>query len=340
MISASKLTKRFGERLVVDNLSFELEQGEVLGFLGPNGAGKTTTMRILTCYFPPTAGTASVAGFDVQTDSMQVRKCIGYLPEQVPLYPEMTAREYVEFTAAAKGVAHVDRKRFVDEALGRCNLAQVENQLVGTLSRGFRQRVGLAQAIVNQPKVLILDEPTVGLDPAQIRDIRELIKFLAESSTVILSTHILPEVEAICKRVIILNHGQIRAIDTPANLNASLSGTSTLNLQIKGATHAQVEEAVTRVKGVRRAANPMPDHYRLEIDTHEDPRAELSRLVVGQGWDLLDLRLESLSLEDIFLSVVREDDTNSATPPVDGSTPAVTAEPAAAAVANTPGGDA
>jgi len=335
MISALKLSKQFGDRLVVDELSFELEKGEVLGFLGPNGAGKTTTMRILTCYFPPTSGTAKVAGFDVQTESMQVRKCIGYLPEQVPIYPEMTAREFVDFAAAAKGVPHVDRKRFVTEALGHCNLTKVENQLVGTLSRGFRQRVGLAQAIVNQPKVIILDEPTVGLDPEQIADIRELIKELAQRATVILSTHILPEVEAICKRVIIISKGRIRAIDTPANLNASLRGTSTIHLQVTGASATDVREAVNKIKGVQRTETPLPDHFRLEVDATEDPRAELSRLIVGKGWDLLDLRQEKLSLEDIFLSIVRDDAAHAK-----AANPGLTPEPAATTANSSSGGEA
>jgi ABC-2 type transport system ATP-binding protein len=307
MITAKKLTKRFSDKSVVHDLSFDIEKGEVLGFLGPNGAGKTTTMRMLTCYFPPTSGSATVAGFDVQTESMQVRKNIGYLPEQVPLYPEMTALEYVDFAASAKGVPSKLRKQYVGEALDRCNLSAVSNQLVGTLSRGFRQRVGLAQAIVNQPKVLILDEPTVGLDPAQIRDIRSLIKSLAESSTVILSTHILPEVEALCKRVIIISKGHICAIDTPANLNRSLQGVTTVQMQIDGAATAEVLEAVTRVQGVRKAENPMPGQFRLEIEGNQDPRAELSRLVVGKGWNLLELTNSALSLEDIFLSIVKED---------------------------------
>ncbi|CAN0359891.1 unnamed protein product, partial [Phaeothamnion confervicola] len=262
---------------------------------------------MLTCYFPPTSGSANVAGFDVQTESMQVRRNIGYLPEQVPLYPEMTALEYVDFAAAAKGVPSKLRKQYVGEALDRCNLSAVSNQLVGTLSRGFRQRVGLAQAIVNQPKVLILDEPTVGLDPAQIRDIRSLIKSLAESSTVILSTHILPEVEALCKRVIIIAKGRIRAIDTPANLNRSLQGVTTVQMHIGGADNNEVIQAVTQVKGVRKAENPLPGQFRMEVDGSEDPRAELSRLVVNKGWELLELTNTALSLEDIFLSIVQQD---------------------------------
>lgn len=311
MITADRLTKRFGDRTVVDALTFEVEKGEILGFLGPNAAGKTTTMKMLTCYFPPSEGSARVAGFDVVEESLQVRRHIGFLPENVPLYTEMTVREYLEFAAAAKSVPHVDRKAAVVRALDRCNLGEVENQLIGTISRGFRQRVGLAQAIINNPPVLILDEPTVGLDPAQIRDIRELIKELGKSSTIILSTHILPEVSLTCNRVIILNHGQIRAVDTPENLVLKQRSERLVRIQVAGPA-PEVREVLQRVKGVQRVdlldtpGAPAPT-FSVEFPRAADLRGELARAVVEKNWDLLELHADSVSLEDIFLHVVHSE---------------------------------
>ncbi|MBT9588124.1 ATP-binding cassette domain-containing protein [bacterium] len=307
MITASNLTKRFGDKLAVDSLSFEMTAGEVLGFLGPNGAGKTTTMRMLTCYFPPTSGSATVAGFDIYTDSKRIRQNIGYLPELVPLHPEMTPREFVGFAAAAKGVPHADRKRFVEEALDRCNLMTVSNQVISQLSRGFRQRVGLAQAIVNKPKVLILDEPTVGLDPAQILDIRALIRDIAEHSTVLLSTHILPEVEAICSKVIIISGGAIRALDTPENLTKSLSATQRILLEVDGVESADAAAQLAQLTGVVEVHSSGPNSYHIEVPRDQDPRPEIARMVVEKGWRLLTLQNLSMKLEDIFLQVVTKE---------------------------------
>jgi len=307
MISASKLTKRFGDKLAVDALSFEMTAGEVLGFLGPNGAGKTTTMRMLTCYFPPSSGTATVAGFDIYNDSKKIRQNIGYLPELVPLHPEMTPREFVGFAAAAKGVPHADRRRFVEEALDRCNLGTVSNQLISQLSRGYRQRVGLAQAIVNKPKVLILDEPTVGLDPAQILDIRTLIRDIAQHSTVLLSTHILPEVEAICSRVIIISGGKIRALDTPENLTRSLSSTQRILVEIAQADENEVRSQLSKLPGVAEVQSSGPNAFHVETPRDQDPRPEIARLVVEKGWGLLTLQNLSMKLEDIFLKVVTKE---------------------------------
>lgn len=304
MITASKLTKRFGDKLAVDSLSFEMTAGEVLGFLGPNGAGKTTTMRMLTCYFPPSSGTASVAGFDIYNDSKKIRRNIGYLPEHVPLHPEMTAREFIHFAASAKGVPHVDRTRFVNEALARCNLTSVADQLISQLSRGFRQRVGLAQAIVNKPKVLILDEPTVGLDPAQILDIRTLIKDIAQNSTVLLSTHILPEVEAICSRVIIISGGRIRALDTPENLTQSLSSFQRIQLEVHGAEAEVIESRLRGVEGILSVTREGTSGFVVEANKDSEVRPLLARAVVEQGWDLLNLHQLGMKLEDIFLKVV------------------------------------
>lgn len=313
MITASNLTKKFGSKVAVDRLSFEVEGGEVLGFLGPNAAGKTTTMRMLTGYFPPSSGRATVAGFDVQTASEQVRRNIGYLPEHVPLYPEMTTREFVEFAAAAKGVPGKDRKKAVDEALARCNLQTVEDQLVGTVSRGYRQRVGLAQAIVNRPKVLILDEPTVGLDPGQIQDIRALIRELATTSTVLLSTHILPEVEAMCNRVIILNGGKVRAMDTVANLTKALQGSNLVQMQVRGAANEAIKAGLESVTGVKSVTVSPEGAFMVESDPAQEVRPELSRLVVQKEWELLELSVKTMRLEDIFLKVVREDPASAPT---------------------------
>lgn len=311
MISADKLTKRFGDHTVVDAVTFEVEKGEILGFLGPNAAGKTTTMKMLTCYFPPSAGTARVAGYDVVEDSLQVRRNIGFLPENVPLYQEMTVREYLEFAAAAKSVPHADRKKAVVQALDRCNLGEVENQLVGTISRGFRQRVGLGQAIINNPPVLILDEPTVGLDPAQIRDIRELIKELGRSSTVILSTHILSEVSLTCNRVIILNRGHIMEVDTPENLTARMQTRNSVLLQVDG-PQDEVRSTLMRVEGVQQVSlldgtGVPPGTFRVETPHGREVRGELARAVVQQGWGLLELHSDRLSLEEIFLNVVQRE---------------------------------
>ncbi|MBI3929465.1 MAG: ATP-binding cassette domain-containing protein [Armatimonadetes bacterium] len=311
MITADKLTKRFGDKVAVDGLTFEVEKGEILGFLGPNAAGKTTTMRILTGYFPPSSGSAKVAGYDVARESMEVRRRIGYMPELVPLYPEMKVHEFLEFAAAAKGIPHADRTQAVHRAIERCNLDSVVEQLIATISRGFRQRVGLAQAILNEPEVLILDEPTVGLDPQQIRDIRELIRELAQKATVILSTHILPEVSATCNRVIIIADGQIRAMDTPANLTSRLQGGARILLQVGGggAAELEVRSVLGRVDGVRKVV-PIDEkgRYQIESEPDVDVRADLSRAVVGRDWDLLQLHQEAMTLEDIFLTIVRKQD--------------------------------
>jgi ABC-2 type transport system ATP-binding protein len=232
MIKVEGLTKRYPRTLAVDNVSFEIEKGQIVGFLGPNGAGKTTTMRVLTCFLPPTEGRAEVAGFDVTTHSMDVKKRIGYLPEIPPLYPEMEVVEYLEFVARLKGVPKGDVKKRVQEVSERCRVADVSTKLISKLSKGYRQRVGLAQAIIHNPDVLILDEPTSGLDPKQIIETRDLIKGLAGDHTIILSTHILPEVEAICERVIIINKGRIAATDTVANLTTRLRGSELVGIEV------------------------------------------------------------------------------------------------------------
>src|SRR6202167_2283 len=232
MITVTELTKRYARHTAVDHVSFEVQKGQIVGFLGPNGAGKTTTMRMLTCFLPPTSGIATVAGFDVLEQSFEVKKRIGYLPETPPLYPEMRTAEYLAFVGSLKGLSGADLNKRVEYVLDRCAVADVRDKLLGKLSKGYRQRVGLAQAIIHNPDVLILDEPTAGLDPKQIIETRELIKELAGNHTIILSTHILPEVSQTCDRVIIINKGKLVAVDTPDNLTARLRGSETLYLQI------------------------------------------------------------------------------------------------------------
>lgn len=308
MITANRLCKRFGDKLAVDQVSFGIEKGEIVGFLGPNAAGKTTTMRMLTCYFPPSEGTATVAGFDVYTQSLQVRKNVGYLPEHVPLYTDMTVREYLEFAASAKGVPHADRKKAIHTAIDRCSLESVEDQLIGTISRGYRQRVGLGQAIINEPPVLILDEPTVGLDPAQIREIRELIRELGQKSTVILSTHILPEVSMTCSRVIIIANGKIQAQDTPQNLSSRGLGIVPITLGVAGAPLPEIAEFLKTVQGVKKVESE-GGSFRLEAENDREVRPRLAKAVVEKGWELLELHARQVSLEDVFLDIVSKSDT-------------------------------
>src|SRR5881394_797031 len=253
MIKVSELTKRYARTTAVDHISFEVEKGQIVGFLGPNGAGKTTTMRMLTCFLPPTSGAASVAGFDVLEQPMEVKKRIGYLPEMPPLYHEMRATEYLMFVGKLKGLAGTDLRQRVDTACERCAITDMKDKLLGKLSKGYRQRVGLAQAILHNPDVLILDEPTAGLDPKQIIETRELIKELAGDHTIILSTHILPEVAQTCQRVVIINKGHVVAVDTPDNLTARLRGSETMYVQVDAAG-ADAGATLGRVAGVTRVA--------------------------------------------------------------------------------------
>src|SRR5579863_3244541 len=251
MIKVEGLTKRYARTLAVDNISFEVDKGQIVGFLGPNGAGKTTTMRVLTCFLPPTKGTANVAGFDVMAQPFEVKKRIGYLPETPPVYPEMEVREYVTFVGKLKGVPKADLARRVDQVIERCAIGDVQNKLIGKLSKGYRQRVGLAQAIIHNPDVLILDEPTAGLDPKQIIETRQLIHNLAGDHTIILSTHILSEIEHSCDKVIIINRGRVVAVDTPDNLTARLRGSETQYLQIDAGV-GDADAALGRLPGVTR----------------------------------------------------------------------------------------
>jgi ABC-2 type transport system ATP-binding protein len=311
MIKVQELTKRYARTVAVDNISFEVEKGQIVGFLGPNGAGKTTTMRVLTCFLPPTAGHATVAGFDVLEQPLEVKKRIGYLPETPPLYPEMEVDEYLTFVGRLKGISGADVGRRVDEVVGRCAIGDVRKKLIGKLSKGYRQRVGLAQAIIHNPDVLVLDEPTAGLDPKQIIETRELIKHLAGDHTVILSTHILSEVEHSCERVIIINHGKLVATDSVHNLTNRLRGSEAVALEIQSAdgplNQGDVQQRLEQVSGVSRVLPRESRDGRLafEIESLQGRqiRADLARAVVAAGWDLNELRPVGLSLEEIFLQL-------------------------------------
>jgi len=310
LIRVSELSKNYGITRAVDNLSFTVQRGEVLGFLGPNGAGKTTTMKMLTCYLPPSSGTASIFGFDILKDSMDVRNRIGYLPEKNPLYNDMDVRSFLEFTARLKGVERESLNVSVDRVTERCGLGEVRNRLIGNLSKGFQQRVGIAQAIVNDPELLILDEPTIGLDPRQIIDIRILIKELGRDRTVILSSHILPEVSQVCDRIIIINNGRLVAADSPENLRNRLKKSSMTRVRVSGAADRNdVERVISSLAGVRviRIEEPGGDGsalFTIESDSDSDIRNALARTLIKEDIPLLEIYSEELSLEDIFIRLV------------------------------------
>ncbi|HBZ57371.1 MAG TPA: MFS transporter [Syntrophobacteraceae bacterium] len=308
MIEANGLTKYYGPVTAIRDVSFEVKQGEVVGFLGPNGAGKSTTMRILTCYMPPSTGIARVAGMDCFEQSLQVRKKIGYLPENVPLYRDLTIKRFLRFAADAKGVPAKKVSQEIQRALAVCGLDKTANRIIGHLSKGYRQRVGLAQALLNSPEVLILDEPTIGLDPTQIIEIRRLIQELAGEHTILLSSHILPEVAQLCQRVIIINKGQIITSDTPANLTSQLQKSSRICLQVKG-NLPELADILRNMAGVQTVSLPSDDGERIVIETDRssDLRAEIARMVMQRGMDLLELKLMDLSLEEIFMQLVTEE---------------------------------
>jgi len=312
MIEVQHLTKRYGRVTAVDDLTFKVERGEILGFLGPNGAGKTTTMRILTGYMPATEGHATVAGFDVFNQPIEAKRRTGYLPETPPLYPEMTVREYLQFVARIKikGISGSERRQRVEDSMRRTRVLDMAARHCGKLSKGYRQRVGLAQAILHNPEVLILDEPTAGLDPKQIIETRQLIKELAGTHTIILSTHILPEVSQTCERVVIINKGKMVAVDTPQNLTAKLRGSETIYLQVDamGQDAAAALRNVPGVTGVVAAdSNDGLNGYEVTAESGRDLRRDLARTVVMQNWGLLELRHARMSLEDIFLSLTTEE---------------------------------
>ena len=309
MIEVQHLTKRYGRVTAVDDVTFRVERGEILGFLGPNGAGKTTTMRVITGYMPPTEGRVVVAGFDVFDQPIEAKRRTGYLPETPPLYPDMTVREYLTFVARIKGVPAADRTARVDQVMKRVWVADMAGRHCGKLSKGYRQRVGLAQAILHNPDVLVLDEPTAGLDPKQIIETRQLIKELAGDHTIILSTHILPEVAQTCQRVVIINKGRVVAVDTPDNLTHRLRGAETMYVLLEAPVDAtpalQAVAGVTRVSVADR--HDLAIGYEVESVRDADIRRELARTIVAQQWGLLEMRPLRMSLEEIFLQVTTEE---------------------------------
>jgi len=313
MITAKDLTKKYSRNIAVDHISFDVQKGEIVGFLGPNGAGKTTTMRMLTGFLPPSFGTASVAGFDILEQPLEVKKRIGYLPETPPLYPEMETAEYLKFVGRLKGLSNADLPRRVDYACERCAITDVRKKLLGKLSKGYRQRVGLAQAIIHNPDVLILDEPTAGLDPKQINETRDLIRTLAGDHTIILSTHILPEVEQTCQKVIIINKGKLVATDSVQNLQARARGAETMLVEVAGRNgnldSSAIRTRLEAVAGVSRVAlkDGRGSRNVFEVESQKGfIRGDLARAVVESGWDLNELRPTAMSLEEVFLQLTKQ----------------------------------
>jgi len=307
MIEIKNISMNYGSTQALDNVSFSVEEEGILGLLGPNGAGKSTLMKILTTFICPSQGSAKIGGYDILQNPLQVREMVGYLPENVSLYPDMTVQRFLAFAASAKGVARSRRSQEVERVVERCSIKEVQSRIIGHLSKGYRQRLGIAQALINDPPILILDEPTIGLDPAQIVEIRTLIQELAGERTIILSSHILPEVSQICQRILVINRGQIVATDTPANLTSQLRRTLQVSLQIEG-PDAEIREELAAVEGVLRVQpGDGPASYLVETDRHGDLRPELARRVVGRGWQLRELRTREVSLEEIFMELVTEE---------------------------------
>jgi len=322
MITVQQLTKRYARSTAVDHISFEVAKGQIVGFLGPNGAGKTTTMRMLTCFLPPTSGSATVAGFDVLEKPLEVKRRIGYLPETPPLYLEMRTGEYLAFVGQIKGLRDAELARRIDYVLERCVIGDVKDKVLGKLSKGYRQRVGLAQAIIHNPDVLILDEPTAGLDPKQINETRDLIKSLAGDHTIILSTHILPEVEQTCQQVIIINKGKLVATDSVNNLQNRARGAGSVLVEVAGRSGALEPAAVERrlesVAGVSRVLFKETRENRVVFEVEGQHgraiRGDLARAVVESGWDLNELRSAAVSLEEVFLQLTSVDGAPSSDP--------------------------
>jgi ABC-2 type transport system ATP-binding protein len=321
MIQVEGLSKRYARNVAVNNISFSVDKGDIVGFLGPNGAGKTTTMRILTCFMPPTTGSAKVAGFDVFEQAFEVKKRIGYLPETPPLYPEMSVRDYLVFIARLKNLPAGEIGKRADQVMERCAVADVRDKLISKLSRGYRQRVGLAQAIIHNPDVLILDEPTSGLDPKQINETRELIKSLAGEHTIILSTHILPEVESVCQKIIIIDKGRLVATDSVENLKQRGGLGSAIQVQIETGDNADalaVRQRLEQVPGVSKVLDRVVSGprfiYEIESLQGQNPRPDVARAIVNAGWNLLELRSTTHTLEEIFLELTASNSAHGTTP--------------------------
>jgi ABC-2 type transport system ATP-binding protein len=314
LIEVTNLTKRFRKKVAVENISFTLAKGEILGFLGPNGAGKTTTMRMLTGFMPATEGTARICGFDVFQHPHEVKKRVGYLPENPPLYREMTTQEYLQFISAIKGMPRKEGRRRIEEVIDQLSLQEVRHLIMAKLSKGFRQRVGLAQALLHRPEVLILDEPTSGLDPKQVVEVRKLVKDLAGNHTIILSTHILPEVSMTCQRVIIIDKGRVIAVDTPENLKNQIAGSEKLLVQVAGPTD-EMAAAFSQIPGVAHVVSreltgtdPQKTLFQIESNPGCDVRDELVPLIVQRKWKLYELKTEGMSLEEIFIRLITHEE--------------------------------
>jgi ABC-2 type transport system ATP-binding protein len=304
MIRVSGLTKDYGSRRAINDLNFEVNKGEIVGFLGPNGAGKTTTMRILTGYMPPTAGKVEIGGFDIIENSLEVRKIVGYLPETVPLYTDMTVFDYLKFMADLRHLADAEDR--VDEVLELVHLEERSEGYIGNLSKGMRQRIGLAQALLHKPDVLILDEPTIGLDPAQVVEVRKIVREIGQERTVLLSTHILSEAQQVCNRVLIINKGRIVAEDTPERLQARLAGAQRVTVRVKG----EISDAVpfiSKIPGVINIVSKADDSIEFESAPGEDTRAQVARAIVQAGFDLLELQPATINLEEIFLQLTSDE---------------------------------
>jgi ABC-2 type transport system ATP-binding protein len=309
MISVSHLTKEYAGRVAVDGISFEVAPGEIVGFLGPNGAGKSTTMRILSGYLPPTSGTATVGGKDVFRDSLEVRRQVGYMPENAPLYLDMGVKEYLHYRGALKGLRGKELRLRTGEVMDLCGVTEVRRRLIGNLSKGYRQRVALADALIHSPPLLILDEPTNGLDPTQIRGVRELLRSLRPQHTILLSTHILSEVEQTCDRVVMIHHGRIKANDTPRNLTRSLRAAGTVFVELQGSKDAS--QKLDAIPGVRKVIAEKADKgwqaYSLRIESNTDVRDDIQALATAEQWKIRELHRQLPSLEDVFIELAASD---------------------------------
>jgi len=308
VINVEGLTRFYGEKRAISDVTFNVKKGEILGMLGPNAAGKTTTMRILTCYMPPTSGTATVGGYDIFEQSLDVRRITGYLPENPPLYVDFTVNDYLDFVAKIKGVAKADRQKEIDSVVEKASIGDVKNRIIGKLSKGYKQRVGLAQSLLNNPQIVILDEPTVGLDPKQIIEIRELIKNLKGDHTVILSSHILPEIEQTCERVVIINEGKVVAQDTPQNLTSRLKGGERINLKIEG-DEQKIRTAFKPIKDIKSMDIKTADGIcQVIVESASDIRKELAKQAIHKDLGLLELYTDKFTLEDIFLQLTTKEE--------------------------------
>ena len=308
MIKVSNLSKKYVGKPAVDNISFNVESGEIVGFLGPNGAGKTTTIRMLTGYIPPTSGTALIGGYDIFLNSLIAKQKIGYMPENVPLYDDMRVREYLLFRAELKGLRGQDVRKHMNEALELCSIKDIKSQMISSLSKGFRQRVGLADALINKPPLLILDEPTNGLDPSQIRSFRELIKELAENHTILISTHILSEVELTCDRVLIINKGQMIGNNTPLELSEKIKSSTTISLELKSQDH-DIRDTISNTSGIKKVTLEKQEDdwkfFRIRVDYGNDLREEIMNLGNKRNWLIREIHYQRSTLEDAYIEMIQ-----------------------------------